>query len=170
PSLFPVTALGGTFDHLHAGHKILLSMAAWITATKLIVGMTDDSLLQRKANKHVIEPLHARMARTRAFLALFKPSLALDLVPLTDVAGPTGWDPDIQALVVSKETLGGAAAIEKIRREKGFPPLRTFVIDVISPSDFNLATDDADALRKAKMSSTAIREWIVEQEQAKSPS
>ena len=40
PTLYPVTALGGTFDHLHAGHKILLSMAAWITSQKLIVGVT----------------------------------------------------------------------------------------------------------------------------------
>ncbi len=40
PRLFPVVALGGTFDHLHAGHKILLSMAAWITQEKLIIGMT----------------------------------------------------------------------------------------------------------------------------------
>lgn len=40
PSLFPVVALGGTFDHLHAGHKILLSMAAWIASEKLIVGVT----------------------------------------------------------------------------------------------------------------------------------
>ena len=39
PSL-PVTILGGTFDHLHAGHKILLSMAAWISQKKVIVGVT----------------------------------------------------------------------------------------------------------------------------------
>lgn len=40
PILFPVVASGGTFDHLHAGHKILLSMAAWIAQKKLIVGVT----------------------------------------------------------------------------------------------------------------------------------
>lgn len=40
PSCYPVTALGGTFDHLHAGHKILLSMGAHITSQKLIVGVT----------------------------------------------------------------------------------------------------------------------------------
>ena len=47
-SQFPVVALGGTFDHLHAGHKILLSMAIWITREKLIVGLTDDALLVRR--------------------------------------------------------------------------------------------------------------------------
>ncbi|THG98684.1 hypothetical protein EW026_g3533 [Hermanssonia centrifuga] len=110
PRLFPVVALGGTFDHLHAGHKILLSMAAWITQEKLIIGMTDDSLLQKKANKDVIQPLPERISCTHKFLELFKPSLAYDLVPLTEVAGPTGWDPNIQALVVSKETISGAEA------------------------------------------------------------
>lgn len=38
-----VAAIGGTFDHLHAGHKVLLSMAAWIAEEKLIVGVTGAS-------------------------------------------------------------------------------------------------------------------------------
>ncbi|GJE90757.1 nucleotidylyl transferase [Phanerochaete sordida] len=161
PVLYPVVALGGTFDHLHAGHKILLSMACWITSEKLIVGVTDDSLLQKKVNKDVIQPISERIARTRTFLELFKAGLTYDLVPLRDVAGPTGWDSNVQALVVSRETLGGGAAIDQIRRDKGLPPLRTFVIDVISHSDARLDADDAEALRRTKMSSTFIREWIV---------
>jgi pantetheine-phosphate adenylyltransferase len=126
--MYPVTAMGGTFDHLHAGHKILLSMSAWITSEKLIVGMTgmpiilqhaiffsfsqrclDDSLLRNKVNRHVMENFTQRSKRVRAFLEFFKPSLVYDIVPINDVYGPTGWDPNIQALVVSRETLGGAA-------------------------------------------------------------
>jgi pantetheine-phosphate adenylyltransferase len=126
PSCFPVVALGGTFDHLHAGHKILLSMAAWIASEKLIVGVTgtphpfsssvqaptptDDALLTRKANAHVLESLAQRTAAVRAFLHSFRPALAADIVPISDVYGPTGWDPNIQALVVSKETASGAAS------------------------------------------------------------
>jgi len=123
----------------------------------------DDSLLQKKANKDIIQPLSERIDCTCKFLELFKPGLTYDLVPLKDVAGPTGWDPNVQALVVSRETLNGAAAIDKIRRDKGLSPLQTFVIDVISHSDAKLAADDAEALRKTKMSSTFIREWIVQQ-------
>jgi pantetheine-phosphate adenylyltransferase len=44
PPLFDVVALGGTFDHLHAGHKILLSLGAWIAKRKIIVGVTGTSL------------------------------------------------------------------------------------------------------------------------------
>ena len=40
PPTYPVVAMGGTFDHLHSGHKILLSMAAWIARDTLIVGVT----------------------------------------------------------------------------------------------------------------------------------
>ncbi|KAG8847921.1 hypothetical protein FRB91_011322 [Serendipita sp. 411] len=107
-----VVALGGTFDHLHVGHKILLSMAAWITERKIIVGITD-----------------------------------------------------IQALVVSKETLSGSQSIAKLRHERGLPALETYVIEVISSDGTEglVGEQDAEKLRTAKMSSSYIRQWIVEQ-------
>lgn len=50
------------------------------------------------------------MASVRHFMGLFKPNLVYDVVPISDVYGPTGWDPNIQALVLSHETREGAAA------------------------------------------------------------
>ena len=44
PPSYPISIIGGTFDHLHAGHKILLSMAAYITSQKLIIGITGIAL------------------------------------------------------------------------------------------------------------------------------
>ncbi|KAJ7709726.1 hypothetical protein B0H17DRAFT_1155607 [Mycena rosella] len=161
PPRFPVVALGGTFDHLHAGHKILLSMAAWIASEKLIVGITDDALLTRKTNAHVLESLAQRTAAVRAFLTAFAPRLAADIVPISDVYGPTGWDANIQALVVSKETASGAAAIATHRAAHALPPLTTFTIDVISATSTNLSDADVELLKQTKMSSTYIREWIV---------
>ncbi|KAH7889630.1 hypothetical protein F5I97DRAFT_1845899 [Phlebopus sp. FC_14] len=163
-ALYPVVALGGTFDHLHAGHKILLSMAAWITEVKLIVGLTDEKLLKNKSNRHVMESTSTRMEKTRSFLQLFRIDLEYDLVPIRDVYGPTGWDPNIQALVVSKETLSGAAAIDKERARKSLPALQTFVIDVISADSEKLDHEDAEMLKQTKMSSTFIRDWIVRHE------
>ncbi|KAE8449484.1 hypothetical protein EG329_008092 [Mollisiaceae sp. DMI_Dod_QoI] len=52
-----VVAVGGTFDHLHAGHKLLLTATALLlqpqsfvsqTERRLIVGITGDALLQNK--------------------------------------------------------------------------------------------------------------------------
>lgn len=161
PSSYPVVALGGTFDHLHAGHKILLSMAAWIASAKVIVGVTDDELLKNKSNKNVLESMTVRMERTRSFLQLFRPDLEYEIVPLRDVYGPTGWDPNVQALVVSMETLPGATAIDNKRSAESLPPLRTFVIDVISSESEKLDHEDMEMLKQTKLSSTFIREWIV---------
>ena len=72
----------------------------------------EDSLLQKKANKHIIEPIDKRIARVHAFLQLFRPGIEYEIVPINDVYGPTGTDPDIQALVVSRETVGGAESSE----------------------------------------------------------
>lgn len=109
PPFYPVVALGGTFDHLHAGHKILLSMGAWIATEKLIVGVTSSELLTRKPNAHLLEPLEVRMENVRVFLRRFKKTVEPYIVELKDVYGPTGYDANIQALVVSRETVPGAA-------------------------------------------------------------
>lgn len=55
-----------------------------------------------------MESLETRITHVKDFLRLFKPGLIYDVVPINDVYGPTGSDPNIQALVVSKETMNGA--------------------------------------------------------------
>jgi pantetheine-phosphate adenylyltransferase len=45
------------------------------------------------------------------FLKLFKPTLKqYEVVSISDIYGPTGWDDNIQALVVSEETRSGGEA------------------------------------------------------------
>ncbi|KAJ3984627.1 Nucleotidylyl transferase [Lentinula detonsa] len=162
--MLPVVALGGTFDHLHAGHKILLSMAAWIASQKVIVGVTNATLLGSKSNAHVLESLETRKANVRTFLELFKPGLEYDIVTIDDVYGPTGWDPNIQGLVVSRETINGAEMIADYREKKQLPKLTVFIIDVISHTSSNITEEDLSLLRQTKMSSTHIRNWIAERE------
>ncbi|KAG6833060.1 hypothetical protein H0H87_011804 [Tephrocybe sp. NHM501043] len=165
PPRLPVVAIGGTFDHLHAGHKILLSMAAWITSEKIIVGVTDDALLGKKSHPQQLQPLAERIARVRAFLALFRPGIEYYIVPIQDVYGPTGWDPNVQGLVVSHETLSGAEAIATHRSKQGFSRLQTFVIDVISAHSPWVDPEDVELMRRTKMGSTFIRQWIADSQE-----
>jgi pantetheine-phosphate adenylyltransferase len=164
PPLPRVAALGGTFDHLHAGHKILLTTGAMLCSEKLIVGVTTDTLLASKSNAPYLESLTERKARVRGFLQAIKPHIIHDVVTIDDVYGPTGWDPDIQVLIVSHETISGADAIARHRESKGLPPLRPFVIDVISADDPRLDPQDAALLKNTKMSSTFIRAWIAKKQ------
>jgi hypothetical protein len=72
--------------------------------------LADDALLTKKDNRDVLESLRERIQSVHRFMELIKPSLVYDIVPLHDVYGPTATDPNIQALVVSKETESGGKA------------------------------------------------------------
>lgn len=123
-----VAALGGTFDHLHGGHKILLTMACWIAGKKLIVGLTGehdmriimpqdiadlcawwavDAMLKSKKFAEYLESWTDRQSRLKGFLSLVAPHLEHDIVALSDVCGPTATDSSITGLVVSKESVEG---------------------------------------------------------------
>lgn len=75
----------------------------------------DDPLLVKKAYREVLEGFDVRIAAVREFLELFKRGVEYDIVPIVDVYGPTASDPNIQVLVVSRETLSGANAGECIQ-------------------------------------------------------
>lgn len=50
-------ALGGTFDHLHAGHKILLSMTAWIASHRVVCGVTGKTVEEPDRRNHSSKPI-----------------------------------------------------------------------------------------------------------------
>jgi phosphopantetheine adenylyltransferase len=53
--LFSKTALGGTFDYLHAAHMLLLTIQSLLTEKEVVVGITTDSLLQNKRHPCFIQ-------------------------------------------------------------------------------------------------------------------
>ncbi|EST08140.2 Cytidyltransferase-like domain protein [Kalmanozyma brasiliensis GHG001] len=163
---YPVVALGGTFDHLHVGHKILLTMASIIADTRIIVGVTDDAMLTKKSNAHLLEPIDERIACVNAFISFIRlPFTPIDqqVVKLEDVAGPAATEADLQALVVTDETLSGAEFIDNKRKENGLSSLEDWVIGVVGSEGQTDLKGDAKALAESKVGSTAIRKWLVQQ-------
>ncbi|UZJ54920.1 hypothetical protein CBS101457_004240 [Exobasidium rhododendri] len=159
-----VVALGGTFDHLHVGHKILLSMAALCATSKIIVGVTDDSMLSKKKCAHLLEGVDVRIHRVATFLGNFRRplyDLEYDVVKLQDVAGPAGTEANIDALLFTEETVSGADFIDTERSKNGLHPLERLFIGVIgAQGETKLKGKDASELAASKVGSTAIRQWL----------
>lgn len=156
---YKVSAVGGTFDHIHDGHKILLTIAAFLTSKKLIVGLTDEELLIHKEFKECMEPFAKREDNVLDFLHLLKPQLLVDIIPLHDVCGPTGTVPEIECLIVSRETVKGGEIVNKTRMERGFNELEIVVVNI-------LGGDERDGW-KEKLSSTEIRKLLSTQNSTK---
>lgn len=74
-------AVGGTFDHLHIGHKLLLSMTASVLGPagksetrkerSITIGITGDKLLENKKFREYLQDWRQRQAAVRAFLLAF---------------------------------------------------------------------------------------------------
>lgn len=127
------TAVGGTFDQLHAGHKKLLFAAALVTTDQLTVGVTSDKMIQGKNGANQIQPMEERANQVTEYLSRVKPSLRVNIAPLSDPFGPTITDDTITGLIVSTETISGAERINSLRRDKAMAELRLFVIERHNP-------------------------------------
>ena len=116
--LYSTVALGGTFDRMHSGHNLLLTYSAYLCSSRIIVGVTDGPLLVNKVLAELIEPVEHRIANVRMFLTDVKPTLQMDVVAIDDVYGPTGYDPDVDCIVVSQETSKGGEVVNTERQKK----------------------------------------------------
>ncbi|CAD5123211.1 unnamed protein product [Dimorphilus gyrociliatus] len=123
--------LGGTFDRLHAGHKILLSYGAMQAKKGIIVGVSDECLTKKKVLKELIVPMERRMADVNEFLKDVRPSIKRDLRQLSDPFGPAITESDLDAIVVSDETKTGGDAINQKRREKNLSILDISIVDLV---------------------------------------
>lgn len=124
--------LGGTFDvPLHEGHKMLLGTAPKI-AYHFMVAITSDERLKKNPKKHAVRPFTERSRGVREFYDAndIDPG-RYAIKPLTgDVYNDRLMRPDcdIEAILVSEETMHGAATINRERNKMG---LQSFAVEVV---------------------------------------
>lgn len=145
----PVVAVGGTFDHLHDGHKILLTVSAFLTSKTLIVGVTGSELLRNKKYAEYMQTYDQRVNNVRQFIRCVRPSLSPSIYEINDVCGPTTQIEQIDALVVSLESVKGGDFVNSKRRELGWKELDVYTIGVVGSDDETSFTN--------KLSSTDYR-------------
>ena len=146
-SLFGYVAVGGTFDHLHAGHKLLLLTSMAHTTRKLRIGVTSITLLGKKKHAAVLQPFEVRRDAVLRYVSSVRGDVEFEVEEISDMPGGTDRLPDVEALVVSPETDAAVGMINAIRAEKeGFPPMGKIAIKYVG--------GDSDAER---VSSTKLR-------------
>jgi pantetheine-phosphate adenylyltransferase len=141
-------ALGGTFDHLHAGHEALIQTALGC-ARHIVIGVIVDPHPHQKQFPQSIEPYEQRVIAVKNYCQTIAVSSRVEIVPLHDSFGPTINDSSIDCLVVSEMTNETAQYINRERVKRGLKPLH---IEVIS-----MKLDQKETI----ISSTNIRSGVI---------
>jgi len=129
-----LVGLGGTFDHLHKGHKFLLETALKISK-KIVIGLTSQELLRTKKYYEKIQSYSERKENLEKYLNEIVKKDRFNIVKLSDPYGPPINEAKYEGIVVSQETYEGALKINEIRNQKGFPPLIIIVIPLLKNKD-----------------------------------
>ncbi len=141
-------AVGGTFDPLHNGHKVLLIKACELSRNgKLIVGLTSDEMVKKKA--HYVRDYQSRYNDIMRFV--LTQGVIPSIVKLDDPYGPAVSD-NFDYLVVSPETHSIALNINKMRKEKGLKQIKIVVVDYVL------------AENGLPVSSTRIKKWEIDEQ------
>ena len=130
--VFRKAAVAGTFDALHSGHADLFEKA-FSEAQLVLVGITSDSFARRLKGR-AARPFSERKKAVSAFLGKERRKRA-QIFQLNDVYGPAASDPDLEALVVSTETLPRAEEINKLRKRIKFSQLAIIEIPLVYAED-----------------------------------
>ena len=143
--------LGGTFDHLHEGHKNLLEIAVKL-GQKVLIGLTTEPLLKSKKHREQMQSYKQREDGVVNFLEdVLKLSKAeYDIIPLEDPFGPAISNSSLDSMICSSETFRGCLKINQIRIKLGLKPLILISIPLMLNKD------------GTKLSSTDIRKSIQE--------
>jgi pantetheine-phosphate adenylyltransferase len=143
---------GGTFDHLHRGHREFLNYAFSI-GKKVIIGLTSDEYVKisklptllklrgasKSQNSNLIEPYAIRKKILEEFLSQRKIQDRVKVLKINDLFGSTlSKDLLINAIVVSEESKKGADIINQKRKELGLIPLKIFIFPGVLAEDGKL--------------------------------
>lgn len=156
PLIYNTVVLGGTFDHLHFGHKILLSISAWLAKSKVVCGVTEfeGDKIKKKLHYKLMQSWTKRSENVSRVLRQVKGDLLVEVIPIIDGFGPTLIDASLDAIVASTETKRGCELINEIRVKNGLAPLYIHLVELL------LADKDSSI----KISSTYLRSSLVNED------
>ena len=150
--IFRHAVLGGTFDRLHDGHKLLLGTASDL-AMKVGVAITSEAFLKEHGSKkrasHLIEPYETRKKRVEQFLKAN--AMEWYTKELNDKYGMATTDPTADCIIVSEESYPTAVEINEVRKSRGFHLLSIILITYARDDNGNIVA--SSSLREQELQS-----------------
>ncbi|MCJ7713673.1 pantetheine-phosphate adenylyltransferase [Candidatus Bathyarchaeota archaeon] len=144
-------AVGGTFDKLHKGHKILL-LKAFEIGEHILIGLCSDEFAERIRKPHPTARFEERLEELEFFLKKHNLYERSEIIPINDPFGNTISNKCIEALVVSHETKEMAIKINEERIKTGSHPLEIIIINMVPAENYK------------PISTTKIREGEIDRE------
>ncbi|AKB84304.1 phosphopantetheine adenylyltransferase [Methanococcoides methylutens] len=128
------TAVGGTFEYLHDGHKHLIKKAFETAGDDILdIGLTSDEMAGQKNRD--IPDYPTRKANLLYYLKeLNVPESHYQIQMLTDPYGTT-LEGDYECIVVSPETYPVALKINELRKANGRPEIKIVRIEYVMADD-----------------------------------
>ena len=124
--------LGGTFDHFHKGHKALIDKAFEV-GKNITIGLATEKLYKNKLLYQSIESFDQREKNIRTYcqdkIVDDRIQSNFQIISFGDIYGPTLIEKNIDAIVVSRETLPNALKINEERKKIAFKPMQIIVIE-----------------------------------------
>lgn len=126
---FKHSVVGGTFDRMHKGHKVLLA-SSFSKSERVTIGITSDDFARGRL-KNNFEDYEIRLRQLEEFLKKNNFFERATIIKLEDVFGTTLVDMTVDSIIVTKETIKGAKTINDERAKKGLGKLRVDLIPLI---------------------------------------
>ena len=137
--------LGGTFDHLHAGHKRMIDFA-FHTGEKVSIGLSTDHFVQKKLLAQSIQSFKTRKKYLIDYVSQNNWIKRLSIFPLEDIYGIADCDVSLEAIIVTRETAANAIKINKKRTSNNLQPLRIVSVPFLKGEDKKIVR--AERIRK----------------------